>query len=192
MNLDEEERDALSALLDDQAVIDFAGDEDGVVARAGIKLAKAALSLHAGIQRKLTGTDGDTYYALEPMAEEWTEAKRLAEKFGAGAVIIGHSHAARWKEEAGLVYANTGTWIGLMQLPRSDASDGEWTEYLDELRQNRGLAPEKQRRARILTRFTAVLVEPAPEGGAALSLVEWDAGALKTLGEARLPKANPR
>jgi UDP-2,3-diacylglucosamine pyrophosphatase LpxH len=192
-NLDEDELAAVSALLGEGgAVVDFAGDDEGIVTRAGIKIAKAALSLYAGVQRRLSGTEGDTYFALTPTEGEWTEARRLAKKYDAGAVIIGHTHAARWKEEEGLVYANTGTWIGLMQLPRSDESDEVWAAYLDELRRNKGLDPEKQERARILTRFTAVLAEPHSEGGAALSLVAWEAGELRTMGAAHVSKAPPK
>jgi UDP-2,3-diacylglucosamine pyrophosphatase LpxH len=184
--LDEEEQEAMLALLDENAIASFAGDDDGVVSRASVKIAKAALSLYARFQRRVTGKEGDEYFVLKPTQDEWTEAKRLAEKFAAGAVIIGHTHAARWKEEDGLLYANTGTWIGLMQLPRSDAGEEEWTEYLHELRSNKALHPAAQKRARILTRFTAVLAEEHPEGGAALSLVEWAGGTLKTLGSSRV------
>lgn len=191
--LDEEEREAVSALLDDEGMIaDFAGDDEGILNRASIKIGKAALSLYAGMQRRLTGTEGDSYFTLDPAEEEWTEAKRLAQKFSAGAVIIGHTHAARFREAEGLVYANTGTWIGLMQLPRSDAHEDEWIAYLRELRENKGLSPHKQKQARILTRFTAALVEPCPFGGAMLSLVEWDGSAMTTLGETRIAKANAR
>ena len=143
-------------------------------------------------QRGLTGKAGDDYFVLEPTKDEWDEAERLARKLDAGAVILGHTHAARWKQESDLLYANTGTWIGLMQMPQSDAGDEEWLEYLNELKQNRRLAPEAQERARILRRFTAVVAEPHPSGGAALSLVEWAGGKLTTLGAGRVPPAKAK
>ena len=188
--LNDEEREAIESLLDENAIVDFAADDDGIVGKASVKIGKAALSVYTQLQKKLTGTEGDTYFSLEPMADEWTEAKRLSDKFNAGAVVIGHTHAARWKEEKGLVYANTGTWIGLMQLPQSNAKDDEWVAYLDELRTNKKLDPAKQKRAKILTRFTAVMIEEHAEGGAAMSLVEWNGAALKTLGQTRIASKN--
>ena len=187
--LSDEEREAMESLFDENAIANFAGDDESILGSAAVKIGKAALSLYGRLQRTLTGTEGDSYFALEPMPDEWTEAKRLAEKFKAGAVIIGHTHAARWKEEGALVYANTGTWIGLMQLPQSNAHENEWAEYLRELRQNKSLDAAKQARAKILTRFTAVIVDADARGGAAMSLVEWDGGAMKTLGQTRVPSA---
>lgn len=131
---------------------------------------------------------GDTYFRLEPDEAEWKEARRLAKKCQAGAVVIGHTHAARWKAEDGLVFANTGTWIHLMQLPSFDAGSDVWAEFLAELRRNPQLAPERQRHARTLERFTLLLAEPQASG-ATLSLVEWNGRHLTTLGEARVPKA---
>ncbi len=185
-NLTDEEREAMESLLNPNAIVDFGSDDEGLIGKAAVKIGKAALSLYARLQRSMTGTEGDTYFALEPTPDEWTEAQRLSKKFGAQAVVIGHTHAARWKNDGKLVYANTGTWIGLMQLPRSDASDLEWVEYLDELRRNKGLDSAHQKLARILTRFTAVMVEADPDGGAAMSLVEWKNAQLHTLGQTRL------
>lgn len=188
--LDDAECEAMESLLDGTLGVSFGdAEDDGLLGRAAVKIGKASLALYGKLQRKLAGSEGDTYFALDPMPDEWTEARRLADKFKAGAVVIGHTHAARWKEEAGLVYANTGTWIGLMQLPRSDANDAEWAEYLGELRANKGLDPAKQKLARILTRFTAVIVEADAGGGAAMSLVEWDGAAMTTLGQTRIPVA---
>lgn len=187
--LSDEECEAMESLLDGTLAVSFGEEDDGVLDRAGVKIGRAALGLYGKLQRKLTGSEGDTYFALEPTPDEWTEARRLADKFGAGAVVIGHTHAARWKEEGALVYANTGTWIGLMQLPRSDANDEQWAEYLHELRRNKGLDPARQALAKILTRFTAVIVEADARGGAAMSLVEWKGGEMKTLGQTRVPPA---
>ena len=188
-NLNDEETEAMEAFLDENAIANFAGEDDGVMNRASVKIAKAALSLYGRLQRKLSGKEGDTYFSLEPTPDEWTEARRLADKFKAQAVVIGHTHAARWKEEGALVYANTGTWIGLMQLPSSDAAEHEWAAYLDELRQNKELDANKQKNARILRRFTGVIIESDTRGGAAMSLVEWDGTALTTLGQTRIAAA---
>jgi UDP-2,3-diacylglucosamine pyrophosphatase LpxH len=189
--LDEEECEAIEALLDDNVIASFE-DDGAALESASVKIARAALGIYARLHRRLTGKEGDEYFVLEPTQAEWTEAQRLAEKFNAGAVIIGHTHAARWKLDKGLLYANTGTWIGLMQLPRSDAGDEEWLRFLHELKQNKRLDPKAQKHAKIFTRFTAVLVEPHEDGGAALSLVEWKSGALKTLGAGRVPQRMDR
>ncbi|WP_437586786.1 metallophosphoesterase [Sorangium sp. So ce1000] len=183
-----EEQEAVEALLGDRAVAFHDEEDDGALGRARLKLGRAGLKLYAKLQRKLTGKAGDTYFELEPNEAEWNEAKRLAAKFGASAVILGHTHAARWKHEDGLLFANTGTWIWLMQLPPSDAGDDVWAEFLAEVKQNPRLAAERQKVARLISRFTAVSIEEAPGGGADVALVEWDrASGIRTLGEARVP-----
>jgi UDP-2,3-diacylglucosamine pyrophosphatase LpxH len=185
--LSTEEEEVLEALLDEGGALSFSEEDEGILARARAKIARAALSAYAGLQRKLTGAEGDAYFELEPTKAEWTEAERLAGKYKVSAVIIGHTHAARWKQDKGLLYANTGTWIGLMRLPSASAPDETWLAYLEELRKNKTLAPEKQKLATIDKRFTGVLVEPHEGGGAALSLVEWAKGELVTLQSARVP-----
>lgn len=189
-HLNDEEREAMESLLNPQAIVDFAGDDDGVVARARAKIGKAALSLYGQMQRTLTGTAGDSYFVLEPLPDEWTEAQRLSKKFNAQAVVLGHTHAARWKTEENLVYANTGTWIGLMQLPSSTADDQEWAHYLDELQRNKDLSESKQERAKVMTKFTAVVIDEHAHGGANMMLVEWNGKTLETLGQTHLlPKS---
>ncbi|WP_437631110.1 metallophosphoesterase [Sorangium sp. So ce854] len=182
-----EEQEAVEALLGDGSVAFSDEEDDGVLGRARLKLGRAGLKLYAKLQRQLTGKAGDTYFALEPDEAEWKEAKRLAAKFGASAVILGHTHAARWKHEEGLLFANTGTWIWLMQLPPFDAGDDVWAEFLAEVKQNPRLSPERQKLARLISRFTAVSIEEAPGGGAAVALLEWDrALRIRTLREARV------
>lgn len=193
IRLDEDEQEALSSMLGETMVATFGNEDDAeILDRASVKIAKAALAIYGGIQRRLVGTEGDAIFALEPTVGEWSECRRLAEKFNVNAVILGHTHAARWKEEKGFLYANTGTWIGLMALPASNAPDEEWAEYLTELRQNRTLDPSKQRRAVVHSRFTAALVDALPSSGAAVSLVEWDGAQLKTLGCTQLLPATNR
>jgi hypothetical protein len=154
-------------------------------------MARAGLKLYAKLQRKATGTQGDTFFALDPSPEEWTEAQRLAKKYNAGAVIIGHTHAARWgQQKDGLVFANTGTWIWLMQLPAYDAGDAVWMDFLAELKTNPSLDPARQKIARTIARFTAVELDEDPAGGAKISLVEWVPGqGLRSLGSATVAKS---
>lgn len=185
--LDTEEQEALEAMLDDGPAA-FA-DDDGVLSRASLKLARAGLKLYAGAQRRLSGSVGDQYFRLDPDEAEWKDAKRLAKKYDAGAVIIGHTHAARWKDAEGIVFANTGTWIWLMQLPPFDAGDEAWTEFILELKENPKLSPDRQKRAKTVSRFTAVVLEPHADGGAVTSLAEWDGEQLRTIGQARIPAA---
>lgn len=182
--LEAEEMAAIEATLGDGPAA-FADEE--AMSTASLKLARAGLKLYAGVQKKLAGTIGDEYFSLEPDKVEWADAQRLAKKFDAGAVVLGHTHAARWKADGGIVFANTGTWIWLMQLPRSDAGDEAWIEFLEELRSNPRLLPEKQKVAKTVQRLTAVLLDARPEGGATMWLLHWDDGKLRTLGSARVP-----
>ncbi len=185
--LDGDESEVLEAALGDGPAA-FSDEDEGILSRASIKIARAGLKLYAGVQRRLSGETGDSYFRLDPDPAEWKDAQRLAKKYQAGAVVIGHTHAARWKQEDGLVFANTGTWIWLMQLPPFDAGDEVWASFITELRQNPKLLPERQKYARTLERFTAVLLEPSA-AGAAMSLVEWDGKGLRALGTADVPKA---
>jgi UDP-2,3-diacylglucosamine pyrophosphatase LpxH len=182
-----EEKQELEEMLSPSPV-SFGGDEDGLSQRIRLKLARTTLGAYARMQRLFVGQSGERYFSLEPTEAEVKEAQRLAKKFGAGAVIIGHTHAARWKEEAGIIYANSGTWIWLMRLPSPEASDSAWADFLEELQHNPGLAPGRQRLATLETRFTAVVAEPHPDGGAAVSLVEWmpSEGAARQLATTRV------
>ncbi|ATB36878.1 hypothetical protein CYFUS_002293 [Cystobacter fuscus] len=170
--LTDEERKELEEVMGPSPV-SFGGDEAELSLGTRIKLARAALGSYARMQRLLVGQSGKRYFSLEPTEAESREAQRLAKKFGAGAVIIGHTHAARWKQDAGVLYANSGSWIWLMRLPSPEAPDSDWADFLEELRTNPGLEPQRQQLAKLETRFTAVSAEPHPDGGAAVSLVEW-------------------
>jgi UDP-2,3-diacylglucosamine pyrophosphatase LpxH len=170
--LSDAEREELEAVLGDSAM-SFDGDE-GALSQARIKLARSVLGAYARAQRLIVGQSSERYFSLEPTQAEAQEAQRLAKKFGAGAVIIGHTHAARWKVDSSGVYANSGTWIWLMRLPSPDASDEIWATFLQELQRNPGLDPARQHLAKLEKRFTGVLAEPDPKGGAKLSLVQWE------------------
>lgn len=188
-DLTDEERQALQRHFESegQAPISFA-DGESPLDTAREKIGRAGLRLYAGAQRSLTGTEGERYFALQPTADEWNEAKRLATKYQADAVVFGHTHAARWQSAEGLVMINTGTWIWLMRLPAHNAADSEWTKFLEICRQNPRLDPSKGESIPLLTRFTAAVVEPSPAGGATLSLIEWKgSGEPTTLGQQHVP-----
>lgn len=188
--LSAEEQAAVEEFFGDGAGSFSEDDDEGPFGQARLKMARAGLRLYARTQRRLTGTEGDTFFSLEPSPDEWTEAERLAQKYNAGAVVIGHTHAARYGKRNGLVHVNSGTWIWLMQLPKSNASDKEWTDFLYELRTNSRLDPAKQKVARTFAKFTAVELDEDPAGGAKISLVEWLPGVgLKTLESSTVPRA---
>lgn len=138
-----------------------------------LKLTKAGLKLYAHAQHHIADGSGARYFSYAPGEKELEEARRLGEKFGAKAVIIGHSHAARFKQEENLLYMNTGTWIWLMRLPDEDASDHEWVEFLKDLKEDPKLQSAKNQ-ARLEKRFTPVTVEERAGGGATVTLHTWE------------------
>lgn len=181
----EEEKDELLQLLSEDGLASF-GEQEGIISELGLKLGRAGLRAYASFQRVAAEADGAAeFFQLEPTPEEWQDAQRHADKYKSAAVIYGHTHAARWRAEEGLVYANTGSWIWLMELPRSH-SDDDWMSFLSELKENPRLARDKQRLAKTRKRLTAVTLDPMPGGGATMRLVEWDGDRLTTQGEARL------
>lgn len=181
--LSEEEQNAVEEFLGEGAASFAEDDEEGAFGKARMKMARAGLKLYAGIQRGITGKAGDDFFTLDPSPEEWKEAERLAKKYNVCAVVIGHTHAARWGQKNGVVFANTGTWIWLMKLPPFDAGDGVWADFLAELRTNPRLEPERQKNAKTMARFTAVELDEHPSGGAKIALLEWIPGeGLRSLG----------
>jgi UDP-2,3-diacylglucosamine pyrophosphatase LpxH len=188
--LSEEEQSAIEEFLGDGPASFAEDDEGSPFSKARVKMARAGLKLYAGLQRGLSGKAGDEFFSLNPTPDEWKEAERLSKKFAAGAVIIGHTHAARWGQKDGLVFANTGTWIWLMQLPPFDAGDDVWANFLAELRTNPRLDPARQKVARTMARFTAVELAENPSGGADVSLIEWIPGeGPRSLGQTTVPKS---
>ncbi|HMY56811.1 MAG TPA: hypothetical protein PK472_01075, partial [Pseudomonadota bacterium] len=189
--LSDEEQASMAALFSDGDDGPASFDADpSVTQSAQLKLARAGLRAYAGAQKRLAGTAGDRFYQFDPDEDEWGEARRLAQKFGAQAVIFGHTHAARFRQDAELAYLNTGTWIRLLRLPAPDADDGEWADFLTLARKNPQLDPNKGPMVPIFTRFTAAVIEPAAQGGAQLSLVEWTPqGTLVTHAKGVVPAA---
>ena len=176
-----EERGALEAVLDPEAVQSF-GLVDDVLGSARVKLARQGLRLYAAAQRHLAGETGDSYFDLQPDPGEWTEAQRLADKYAADAVVLGHTHAARFRSEGGLTYVNTGTWIYLMRLPASDASVDEWETFLSQCRANPGLDPAKGPCPPLISRPTGLCIDVDPAGGVQLRLLEYTAQGPTVLG----------
>lgn len=134
-----------------------------------LKLTRTGLGLYARAQRQIVDDSGAHYFSYEPGKSEMNEVRRLSDKYGTKAVITGHSHATRWKEDGKLLYANTGTWIWLMRMPDENAGDDEWIEFLNDLNEDPKLQTAKNM-ARLEKRFTPVTVEPRAEGGASIAL----------------------
>lgn len=179
-----EEREAVEAALDPDAAVSFGiGD---FFSSAGAKLAKKGLAAYAKFQRRLTGDAGDRYFALDPDDAEWDDAQRLARKFDVDAVVLGHTHSARFRDKDGLTFVNTGTWIWLMRLPPSDAPDSAWEEFITQARSNPSLDPKKGPAPPLLTRFTGLIIDEIPGGGAELRLCEFTRGAAQILASSRL------
>jgi UDP-2,3-diacylglucosamine pyrophosphatase LpxH len=146
-----------------------------------LKLTKAGLKLYAHAQRRLADDSGEHYFSYKPGEDEWEEAQRLSKKFSAKAVILGHSHAARFKQEQNLLYANTGTWIWLMRLPDENASDDKWMEFLQDLKEDPKLKSPKNQ-AKLEKRFTPVTLEEKAGGGDIVTLHTWEpTGELRTV-----------
>ncbi len=157
-----------------------------------LKLTRAGLKLYARAQRQLAGENGSRFFSYEPDESEMDEARRLGRQYDTRVVITGHSHAARWKQEESLLYVNTGTWIWLMRLPDEGASDEDWTEFLQDLKDDPKLEGSKNG-AKLEKRFTPVIVEPRSEGGAAVSLHRWEpSGELRMVHSATVrPRGGP-
>lgn len=191
--LTDDEREAVAALLDGSAptfrshpeALSFGGADRGSEAEpAGGDLAlgkvlRAGLLPYARFHRSVAGEAGRAFFELVPGKEEWAEAERLARSHKAQVVVQGHSHAARLRAEDRLVYANTGTWIGLMRLPDPDAPAADWAAFLERLRANPGLDPAKAGEP-VLKRLTAVEIHEVP-GGATVSLFAWESGGRQDL-----------
>lgn len=186
-DLTDAEKQELEAMLGEGGIASFSDDEEDTLSSVRVKIARAGLKMYAGFQRfQAKLDDAHKFLELAPDKAEWSDAQRLAKKEHCGAVVYGHTHAARWKED-GIVFANTGTWIWLMQLPSPTADYDTWADFLTELKNNPKLDQAKQDKARTLSRFTTVLLEPHADGGAAMSLVEYKDDKLETMGRAHVP-----
>lgn len=167
---------------------------DSLTQSALLKLLRSGLSLYAAGQRRIAGREGERFFALTPDAGEWSEAQLLARRYGAGAVLFGHTHAARFFADRELVYLNTGTWIWLMQLPPADADATVWARFLDALRRDPSLKqagdPDDPAAPRLLRRLHVARIDAHPQGGARVALCEWQPErGLVVLREARVAAA---
>ncbi len=191
--LTEEEQEQLQGLLDDAGAASLAGGDETVLDRARLKLGQAGLGYYARLQKKLAEGTGDRYFDLAPEPEEWKEAQRLAAKYRAGAVVLGHTHAARFRSESPLTFVNTGTWIWLMRLPAADADEAQWASFLNDCRRNPRLDPNKEHAIPLIERFTGALIDHDPaapqRSGATLSLFQFGPQGLTVLGESHIPAA---
>lgn len=180
-NLSELETDALEKLLGHTGPVAFDAKKDPLVDSALQKLGIAGLRLYSNLHRTVAGDSGEAFFELTPSEDEWKEARRLAEKFDVQGVVLGHTHAARYKSDTDLTLINTGTWIWLMKLPAHDAGDKAWLHFLRILRNNPGLDPKQGESPPLLSRFSGATLEPH-KTGAKLSLVQWTSrGTLETI-----------
>jgi len=176
--LTDEETAAMAALLEGGPMSFASGDDEGQEAagRARVKLLRSGVQLYA---KSREAVDGGA-----PIGRaEWKEARRQATLHQAVAVLGGHTQVAGARQSDKLVYLNTGTWSWQLQAPGSDASLEDWSRFLRALQINPELDADE---TSVFARFTAALVEPHPEGGAAVKLVEWKDQHLTVLEERRL------
>ena len=181
--LTEEEISMIKAEVDPDAIQSFGmvGDMLGAVK---LKLLRKGLSLYAATQRKLAGTTGDSFFDLAPDDAEWGEASRLATTHhSADAVVLGHTHAARFRSEPGLTYVNTGTWIYLMRLSGADAPVEAWEEFLSQCRKNPELDPKLGPCPALISRPTGLVIDPDPAGGVHMQLLEFSVNGSTVLAE---------
>jgi UDP-2,3-diacylglucosamine pyrophosphatase LpxH len=167
-----DEHAALEATLDPDAMQSF-GVVGDALGSARVKLARQGLRLYASAQRKLAGSAGDSYFSLTPDPAEWDEARRLANKYGADAVVLGHTHAARFRNEPDLTFVNTGTWIYLMRLPGLESPIEEWEAFLSQCRTNPALDPKVGPCPAMISRPTGLVIDPDPAGGVRMQLIEF-------------------
>lgn len=180
-----EEHAALEAAVDPEAMQSF-GVVGDLLGSARVKLARQGLRLYASAQRKLAGTTGDSFFALTPDDAEWDEARRLASKYDADAVVLGHTHAARFRNEPDLTYVNTGTWIYLMRLPAADAPIEAWEEFLGQCRANPALDPKAGPCPAMISRPTGLVIDPDPSGGVHMQLLEFGEQGSTVLAQGRV------
>ena len=189
-DLGEDEARALEDFLksateegDEDLPASFCAEDVGWVVRTAAR--KLGLWALRGVAKLQSATAREAP-SLEPDAAELKEARRLAQKYQASVVILGHTGLARWKEEEGLLYANAGTWAFRLSLPPADAKDAEWDAFLDQLRKDPTGAVARTQR------LTCATVEAVPGEGALggavvrLAAVGPD-GSLTTLQETCVP-----
>lgn len=126
----------------------------------------------AQMLRWLAARCGERFFSLEPTEGEKNEVDRLIAKFGCHAVIMGHSHAARF-QGGRQPYINTGTWIPLVRMPGEGDNAAAWTRFISDLKADPTLTGAASRY--LMTRFTAAVVTET-DRGVKLDLLEWKDG----------------
>jgi hypothetical protein len=156
---------------------------------AAPKRARQGFRVYAKAQASLAGDSGDSgdkYFERVLTDGERAEAGRLASKYRAQAVVLGHTRSARFQQEGDLTCVNSGTWIHLIQLPAADAAEEVWLDFLCTLRRNPSLKASQGEAVSTIKRFTGVTLEAHPSGGAKVSLFEWSGGKSTVLSEAQV------
>ena len=113
----------------------------------------------------------DSFFQIE---QPDNTSKYLQPMFNGGAdlIIHGHTRAAKICTLDCGVYINTGAWSELIQLPRSEESNGVWQEFLERLKTN-----DVDRVARPTLAHVYYEQGSWPAG----SLVEWSSAGPETL-----------
>lgn len=175
-DLSRREVEVLLAALDPDAVLG-AGAHDGALHRARLKLLRSGVGeapAPGGFPREL----GD---------DEWAAARAEAQRSGAAAVLGGHTHAAGWRAEAGLVACDTGAWTWLAHTPAADADDATWAAYLERWQRAPRIDARLSGPPPTRLRLTAALLSARSGGrGARLALIEWRGGEVVRLRERTL------
>jgi hypothetical protein len=153
--------------------------------RRGSSWRARGCKLYAAAQRS-PGATGDSYFDLAPEEGEWTRRVGWRPSTTADAVVLGHTHAARFRSEPGLTYVNTGTWIYLMRLPAADAPIEAWEEFLGQCRANPALDPTAGPCPALISRPTGLVIDPDPAGGVHMQLLEFSASGPTVLAESRV------
>lgn len=177
--LSEREARVVAVALDPDAVLGPLDYE--VLQHARLKLFRHSLG------RRVAPRDG-----LRAIVDrEWDALRSAARRRRATAWLIGHSHIAGWRDEDGLVVADTGAWsLSIDPPPSSDVH--AWRRRLDawqRITRIDRLDAIQAAGAGVSARFTAAMIDPlAAEGGARLVLGECRPGRrLVALRERRLP-----
>jgi UDP-2,3-diacylglucosamine pyrophosphatase LpxH len=132
---DDEERQLLVEWVDK-----YEKDEDtwGVVGETvealGRTLARLRNTLTAVSLRRTSSKNG--FYNVDEPDSLVGAVARLTSQ-GANLVVFGHTHSAKaYLVEQGL-YLNSGTWGQLTRLPEGDATQDEWADFLQGLKEGR-------------------------------------------------------
>jgi len=97
-------------------------------------LARLRNIIATGSLRRISAND--SFYEVEVMDSLVDPVTRLTEQ-GAHLVVFGHTHSAKAYLVGQGLYLNSGTWAQLTQLPKGDATEAEWADFLQGLKEGR-------------------------------------------------------